>query len=432
MNLEEKKNKANQLRKDKKYEQAAELYSAIINESSKNTSQWDEWGLAYCYYKMKKYAESLELCQKIHQEDASFETVNSLLAWNLYYLYVKPAEPSQEKKFFNAINDILSLLEQEDEYSPYVLTIFKGIDYLNKQVPVSYEKIINFLLMLQPDLLEDKKTKYKDKRGVSIEIPSQKEKYYTNLIKALRHTNRPEKAIEECDKALNTISEPSIKTKSWILRNKALAYADQKKYQEALNILVTLGDDWSVLLDIAEIYESEFNHKQALNYAIKSALIKTDPSLKVKCFLLIVKLLKALKHTELIPQHLNLIQLIYNRHKWKINDEMKLLMKEYDIKKIKNDTIESAYESLIQTWTKYQYKTQERYSGIICRIFPLNHYGFINSNDKNYFFNQREFKADKQYFKVGTRVYFNLADAFDTKKKIAVKNAINITLEQND
>jgi len=111
---------------------------------------------------------------------------------------------------------------------------------------------------------------------------------------------------------------------------------------------------------------------------------------------------------------------------------MKLLMKEYDIKKIKNDTIESAYESLIQTWTKYQYKTQERYSGIICRIFPLNHYGFINSNDKNYFFNQREFKADKQYFKVGTRVYFNLADAFDTKKKIAVKNAINITLEQND
>lgn len=430
MKIDELKEKANQLRKEMNFSAAEELYRDIIAKSGKNVSLWDEWGLAYCLYKQQKYSESLILCEKVHIADETFEPVISLLGWNLYNLYVKDSKDKHKDNFFSSVSRIIALFEQDDEFSPLVLTIFKAIDMLNKQDPIPYEKIINYLLLLHPENLDNKKSSYKGKRGVVIELPSQKEKYYTNYVKALRATNRNEDAIKECDKALSTLEEPSIKTKNWFLKNKALAIADQNNYQEALNILLGLGDDWSVLLVIAEIYEKIFDYKKSLQFAIKCALVKIDPSLKIKCYLLICRLLDKLGLKNEIRGHINLIQLIYTKHKWRLSDEIKQLMAAHKVDPITKGSIEMEYVRLTSFWEKYQSESQEQYSGIISKTFPEKFYGFINSNNVDYFFVFKDFKADKKQLKIGTRVCFNLVESFNKKKDAMSKNAVNIIIEK--
>jgi len=423
---------ANMLRKDKQFKEAGDLYSVIIEKSGDKASQWDLWGLAYCLYKLNNYEESFALCEKIFEKDQEFEPVISLLGWNYYNLYVKNYKEVKENKFFAAVSKILMLFKQDDEYSPLALTIFKAIDALSLKRPVPYEQIINYLLLLNPDLLDNKNASYKSKRGVTIQLPSQKEKYYSNYIKALRGTERNEEAIIECDKALESIENMSLKSKNWFLKNKALAISNLKRNKEALDILLALGNDWTVLLEIAQIYEKEHEYKKALNYAIQCALVKIDPSLKVKCYMQIVRMLKRLNDTQAIADHLELTCLIYNKHKWKLNNEIKDLCREYNVHTVSKNTIDSLYSKLRNFWDNYTASSQELFSGVISKVFQDKHYGYISSNDNSYFFSEREFKGDKHYLKAGTRVIFNIIDAFDKKNNKPVKNAVNVNIVKNN
>lgn len=434
MTLDQMKNKANLLRKDKKFEDAIELYAQIIEQSGEDVSIWDEWGLAYCLYKTEEYKSSLEYCRKIYQRDPAFDAVYSVYAWNLYYLEVKKANITDDAKFFKAVNEILGIVDQEEEYTPYTLAIFKACDYLLKKKEVDYEKLINYLLMLKPDLLEDKKAKYKDKRGVSIDIPSQKEKYYSSLCKALKNTKRYNECIEQCDIALKELVDKGEKNFIWYMRNKALCLKELQKNKEALQVfmeILKVKKDWNIIFDLAELHYELSDFKTALQYSIECAMMKIDDASKIKNLLLLVNILESMNLKEEIANHYKLIQLIHEQNKWKMTKELKIKLSQNSSSSPKSLNLESLTNLLSQYWNQIKYDQHEKSKGFISKIFPHNKYGFIQSKKNSYYFHKRDFKGTDEQFIEGTHVSFCLVDSIDPKNNKAVKNAVLVVPETN-
>lgn len=434
MTLDQMKNKANQLRKDKKYEEAIDLYTQIIEQSGEEVSIWDEWGLAYCLYKTEDFKQSLEYCRKVYQKDPSFDAVYSVYTWDLYYLEIKKTNVTDDAKYFKALNEILGIVDQEEEYTPYTLAIFKATDYLLKKKEVDYEKVINYLLMVKPDLLEDKKAKYKDKRGVSIDIPSQKEKYYSSLCKALKNTRRYNECIEQCDLALKDLQDKGEKNFIWYMRNKALCLKELQKKKEALQVfmeILKVKKDWNIFFDLAELHFDLSDFKTALQYSIECAMMKIDDASKIKNLLLLIDILESMNLKEEVAYHFKLIQLIHEQNKWKMTKELKIKMSQYSNPPQNLSNIDALVNHLSQYWNQIKYDQHEKSKGFISKIFPHNKYGFIQSKKNSYYFHRRDFKGTDEQFAEGTYVSFCLVDSIDPKNNKAVKNAVLVVPEAN-
>jgi hypothetical protein len=428
--FQEIKEKANNLRKAKDYENALPLYKDLWDNYKDDCGKWEGWGYAQCLSKLKKYKNSITLCQKVYEIDKEFTINNNLYAWNIYYTEIAQDDIRDEGRFFKAAKSIIFLSKQEDKYSPFILSIFKVIDYVNKQNTVKHNDLFNWTGTLKPELLDDTPSSFQDNDGKTREIASKKEKYYSNRSKAFFKLGQFENCIIICEEGLNALTKFHYSNDIWFKRLIALSNGQLGNNDLAVAQLIEIlkrKKEWFIQKEIAEIYLKDNNLKDAEKYAVDSALNYGDNDKKINLYLLLNDILQKQGKNDAARNHILFIATIRIDLKQKIDTDLKQKIDFYSIDLNDLPSFSTIRRDLIKIWEDTKYGSKEC-RGIIKKMLPNNKSGFIELENSrlSYYFDIRDFKGQKNLIKEETKVQFYLEDSFNKKRNEKSKKAVMI------
>ena len=167
-----------------------------------------------------------------------------------------------------------------------------------------WDYMLNWLDKINPELLNDEKSKSED-----MNYPSKKEEFYSFKSKALLQCGEYDECIEVSKKALEIFSQFTLNGDTWHKFRIAKSLKELGEYKEALTYLedvLEVQDEWYIFKEFAENYYYLDNYETALKYAGKGVLAQGYVNNKVNLYNLIYNLLKdsnndlALKHAKLV------------------------------------------------------------------------------------------------------------------------------------
>ena len=361
-------------------------------------------------YGSKNYEESLKIFEELYNENPEDFNKYDLISycWAIYQVHIKAY--SDEDELFDAAELITSLIPQADlNYSntcPYTFSVFSVLDYLNDNK--QYYNMSYWLSKLNPDLLDDKNTRFK----------SRKEKFYDLSSKSSLECAEWESCIEVSTKALNSLDNFSFNGDIWHMWRIAKSLKELNRNKEALeylNEVVRIKKDWFVFKEIAENYCILGENEKALEYVCKAVLTDTPVNMKVNLHYLAFKLLEE-TNPEISYKHAELYYLIKSETGAEISQDIEELM--IDSEQLdKNQLI----NEINQYWMEFRFKNKELQHGTISNFIENKNYGFIlDENDQSIFFHKSEFEGDNIY--VGQYVSFYTEKSYDKlKNKESVK-----------
>lgn len=210
--MEELRKRAKELKDDKQFKQAVELYAEIW--SNDNKDKWLGWEYAYCLKQLGEITKTIEVCKETYKLDSKFTMNNDLMAWSVYEKYFKTKKDvytDQELEDLELIGQSIIELIDHKEKSAYEYIVFAMANsYKKKGDKNSYTKIINWLDKLDSTKLSDEVVSYVDKRGKDTELPSRREEYYSLRSKSLIELERYKDCIKCCDDAKKDIENTTM------------------------------------------------------------------------------------------------------------------------------------------------------------------------------------------------------------------------------
>lgn len=343
-------------------------------------------------------------------------------SWILYNKYIKNNENIDEIVENGEL--ITKLKKQEDQTKnskypcPYTLAVLKVLEALNKNN--DFEEVMMWAETLNPDYLSSKAIDFNGRK-----YPSNKEKYYSQLTKALLKLDDVDACYELSKEALQL---DELTDDIWFKWRLAKCANEIGEYDEAIGYLkeiITKKQDWYIKAEIANSYYFKGDFENSLSYAIDAALTTAPSESKVNVYSLIADLIED-EYPEEAMQNRYLEYSIRLKKQWKIDDRL--------TEKIENaglDTENKEYlkieNNLKNFWNDLKYKNQEIHYGIISKILPHGKAGFIQSEEGNsYFFKKYEFKGNMNQFREMTSVSFYLKEGYDKSKNEVKMNAVNI------
>ena len=355
------------------------------------------------------------------QEDFS-EFDKTTFSWILYNKYIKNSEDLDE--ILENAELITELKKQEDQSKdskypcPYTLSLIKVLENLNKNN--DFEEALMWAEMINPNYLS---TKASDINGRK--YPSPKEKYYSQLTKALLKLDEIDRCYELSKEALEL---EELTEDVWFKWRLAKCANELGEYDEAIGYLEEIlakKPDWYMKAEIANSYYFKGDLDNALSYAIDAALTPAPSESKVNVYSLIADLVED-DYPEEALQCRYLEYSIRLNKEWSIEDSLT-----EEIEQAGLDTENTEYwkieNNLKEFWNGLKYKGQELKYGIISRIFSHGKSGFIQGEDGiSYYFNKFDFKGNENDFCEMTSVSFYTEDRLDKKKGEMKPNAVNI------
>lgn len=436
--VEEIKSEAKNFFQAKNYKDALPLYKQLWVENRDSCNEWEGWRYAFCLKQLKEYKPALEICREVYHLKPTFENINGLYAWCIYYTEIGIEKITNEANLFRAGEGIIKLLKQEDKSVKkdhdypcvYSLSIFKILDYLNEKAIYNPEKIIYWTSKLNPDILEAVPFKFTDNNRNERELAPQKEQWFALRAKAFYENGQFEDCIAIAEKALTSLHKFHYDNDIWLKRDIALSKAglgDLDTALEELKELLKRKNEWFIQKEISVIYKQQNKLDDAMNFAIDGALNFGDADKKLNLFKLLAELLKAKGKTVEAKAHIEFIYQIRKANKWKIDNELSNLMQEFGIETNRDLDIKELQRKLKPVWEQLKFGNQELLNGAIISIIADGKAGFIAvENGKSYFFSAKNFKGRKDLMQKGQKVTFFLEDSFDKKKNQPTKIAVNI------
>jgi len=429
-NIVELRNQANNYRKAKNYTAALPIYRQLWEEHRQSCNEWDGWGYAFCLEKTKNYQQGLVVAREVYSMKPDFELIRSVYAWCIYHLEISKKTDEEikqnESRFFKAACAIIDLVKP-GQYTPYIRTVLKVVDYLKKSKPAFPAKdVLTWLDRLNPDELSIEPGKGKRPDGRDIEYASDREKWYTTRCQALFALERYQECIDFGKKSINSLSRFHHDNDLWIRYRVAHAKAKlgdlESALQDLLHIL-TKKQDWFIQKDIAEIHWQLGRPEEALRYAAAGALAPGDLEFKWELFFLLGKLLMETKPGQPeIARHILLAAKVRQEQGWKIPEELGKVMRDLKIE------LESAPDSVTIArelkgyWTTLRFAGKTLLKGKIKNLVAGGKSGFIiDDAGEEFYFSVREFKGKYSALEVGLPVEFFVERAKEPgKKDIAV------------
>jgi tetratricopeptide (TPR) repeat protein len=429
--LNYKKQQANDLRKEGKYNKALKLYREIINE---NGDSYDIAGMLHCLRKLKKFDEALILAEEYYPNSSNFEWLKNEIIWTFIFSKLKNSKldfPIGE--IIETAQKIISLDPDKIALKITVLSVLKAANEVGE-----WQIINNWESKIDPsDLSEDPISIGEGKKGWS-----KKAIFYNYKIKALINTNKPLEALE----ILNEIIDVFPREKKFFYRLKALAYIELNELEEARKIYKEICSsfktDWWLLHEYGKVLRDLGEKKEALEIFCLSASKHTKLELKLKLFNDIFELSEDLQKFEFARNHLVLIKIIREKNNWPISEEMIDKINELNEnigKKIENKTFkniialcEKNWKSILKNNKKYEEnesikrKIKENIDGKVSMPPSNRSYCFIVNHDNNSYFCLK--KDLPKGIKNGDPVIFDAIPSFDKKKNRKSWKASNIRI----
>lgn len=416
---------ASRFRTEEQYQKAVELYNESWAEHAALFNDWDIWSYAFSLFKLQKYEESLDICREGYKKNSKFEMINSLYARNIFYTQFKVEPVPHIDILEKAIDAIFQLSPPYVPYSVSVRAILEFPKLVMKQNTIPWDRIEKNLEKLQPDLLDDAPFTFKNESGKKVDIASDKEKWYANMIRVKAGLNKSEELLELVKETKRLNLKFHYNNDIWFARKEAFAHhqlGNTKKAIAILRKLIVRKSDWFLIYDLAKLIEGS---KEKLKLLAEAALKPGPAEMKLNLYYSLYELLIE-KEEELAEKHLQLIVAIRNENGWDIPQEILL--------KLPNGVDENAkigklLKELRPKWKEFL-PQQEILNGHILTVFPNGNAGFIKSGKESYFFTKSDMK-EKEDINKGTKVSFSWKESFDKKKNKVSKQAINISVLKN-
>ena len=380
--------------------------------------------LALRFKKENKIDEAEAIYREYWQtssEDFS-EFDKTTFSWILYNKYIKDNEDVDEiLENAELITEVKKQQDQSEEIKypcPYTLSVLKVLENLNKTN--DFEEVLMWAELLNPDYLSTKASDFNGRK-----YPSPKEKYYSQVTKALLKLDEIDRCYELSKEALEL---EELTDDIWFKWRLGKCANELGEYDEAIGYLkdvMARKPDWYIKNEIANSYYFNGDFDNALSYAIDAALTPSPSESKVNVYSLIADLVEE-EYPEEALQNRYLEYSIRLNKGWGIEDRLTEQIEEagFDTENTEYWKIE---KELKPFWNSLRYKDQELNYGIISRILPNGKVGFIEGeNGESYFFTKHDFKGRNEDFKEYTSVSFYIEERLDKKKGVMKPNAVNI------
>lgn len=321
----------------------------------------------------------------------------------------------KESLFFSIVEEISSLCKQE-KYSPLEATINKAIKYLMNSNPIDYEKLSDLLDKLNHTSLSIEPFINKEKK----EYESKREKWYRLKVRCIYELKEYSKCVEFANIAFTQPIKWHYNNLHWIQYYRASSLVQLKKYEEAENEFIALGnklphvDSFEILYDL---YMNTNKEKEAYTNLIYKFFISGYSETQLSLYELVLDMAK---HTN-VQEIINLTSaLIY-----KIKEETSQALADCSIgDEYKDSNSSLLYDRLYNQLMENLDKFIERYEGKVVYYNSDKEFGSIYQDDEdNLFFRQADYIFDEAVEKRDV-VEYSIMKTFDGKKRVPTTKAI--------
>lgn len=341
-----------------------------------------------------------------------------------YALYNKYINIDDEKikenetLFFDILDDILAICKQE-RYSPMEPSVNRAIKYLQKEKADDYEKLIEMLNLLDPNLLDDKP--FTNSEGKEFE--SKKERYYRLKVRALYNAQKYKECVETANNALALPLKWHFNTLQWIDYQRACCLVELEQYEEAKKIFLSLHNRIRSIDFYEVLYKTNSNigkYKEANAYLLYEFFEKGYNIDHLNIYL-------RLKEATLRTEDADLIEIVdifltklcqeNNREYTSVNDYGDKYSDQNS-----DEIYDIMYDKIMNNLDKYV----ERIEGTVVHYNRQKELGTISRYDEDgIFFRQEDYVYDEEVQR-HDKVEYTPIETFDNKKGIVTSKAILI------
>jgi tetratricopeptide (TPR) repeat protein len=425
---------ANKLRKNGQFAEALAIYESNWADETQARYEWDTWSYAFCLKKANRYADLLDLCRKAYPSYPNFEALNSLYAWAIYFTAVKP-EGVKEAELLKAAAGIVRLAKQDDAYAPFTLAVLRVVDVLAAKKNFDAKAILQWLDLLQPNLLDTTPSSFTNEKGRVVAIASKYEQWASMRAKALYLNAQYDDCLAQVAQALEWLPKLHYGNEHWLRRYAALCHAakcDFAKAIELLELVYLQKRDWFLAYDLATVLMRAERVAEALPLLQKAAFGEGDIEKKVKVYKALAKAYTMLGEHDLSIECYELVALVRSDFGWLPDTDTTIALQDAGIEAGRFGSSAAMYARLkerihVVQGSESSLNPQEvRIIGNVMSILPNGKAGFVKAKfGKSYYFQFKDLVGAKSV-KVGDEVSFQLIDAVDPKKQTKVQNAVRI------
>lgn len=330
----EKKLKANELRKAKKYSDALTLYQDLFKECP---DQFISAGYLHCLRKLKQFQEAIPLAESLIGKFFEFDWINNEIIWTFIEGLLYPlTEEDSLTDVLDIANKILHLDPNQIASNIVIMRVCKTAKKEKKWSILDewIQKIDPNSLQKNPIILPNGKEGW-NQQGL----------WYLYCITTMIELGKNNEAFSYLEYALKNFP----KQKKFFLRLRALAFSKSGKKEEALADYRVLCEvphpDWWMLKEYADIL-SDLNRKdEALKIMFHAAQVRQDPGLMVVLFEAIGDIFNQRGNKENAILHYTLTKLLREERTWKIPDSLNKKLSEL---LVNETTISSSREEIFQ------------------------------------------------------------------------------------
>lgn len=415
------------LRKNHEFQKAVEIYQVVWQQNPLLFDDWAGWSYAFSLSALQRYGAALEICRALYPRYKSAEMLNAVYAKCIYYTQFVAHQKPPIEGLRKAARAMVQLYPPHLPYSYTPIAIFKLIKRLMEDPHIDWAEIEDWLLKMDPDLLNDNSFKIVNEKGRQIELASPREEWYSLMIRVKGGQGKPRELLELLEVARKQNIKWHYNNDIWFARKEAFALNTLGKRQQAENILrriLNQKKDWFLLYDLARIVANEEERFQLM---LKAALSPGKDEHKVKLYHSIFEQLSNWgKEPRAAGLHLCLIAAVREESGWPVKEELLQLIQETGLDCGAEGSSLAIKKELALFWGNCLFKDGGRLTGVVASLFENNKAGFISGNDgKKYYFTTRKLEG---LVKKGSKVSFELADSFDKKKNQPTVIAKNIYL----
>lgn len=421
--VEQLKRAASDYRKAKKYQQALPPYRTLWEQHRNQCNEWDGWGYAFCLRKLGQARAALDVCREVYRLHPEFEPNRNEYGWCIYDLVIKRSDEQiaeNPDEFFTAVGKILEIT-QPGQFSPYVRTVLKAVDFLDGRPAYPAEKILEWTSRLKPPDLSSEEGKGTDsKTGRAVTFASDREKWYAFRSKALLELGRYEECIKLCQEALAAFPVHHHDNDIWFKRRIALSKAglgDKAGAITDLQSLLARKRDFYIYHEIAQYQFDLGQVDAALQNAVAGALAPGDLPFKWKLFLMLGRILQARSENNLAARHVELAVKVMVEQNWKVPDELNQAASEMNVVVSGGQSSHEIALELRKFWQGQRVADLRPMTGKITNVLPNGKSAFIRGDDgKDYYFRTNAFKGPRHLLAQGQPVSFFVEPGPDANK----------------
>lgn len=396
--IEYKKIMAQKAFEDDNIPQAVKIYEELVDEIGlKNQNILAKYGQA-----LRKNGEPLkfiEICREyIKTKKITFNILNNTLCWCIYDEYIKKYDQDNIEGFDEFLKEAKYICDntkqlKADEYykNPYVITVIKVIQAYNNRNNTNYSKVLEWLELLNPNILSEEVYPFTDCQGIQRERASHKEFYYQNKIKALEKTFQYSECYKLCEECFKKIENFHYRNDIWIESRRLFCKCMED--QSYINEYIKFADKnnlWHIYKKVSDICFRFNKIEKALIYGSKSILCSFEYEKMINLFLSMGQLFENIGETTNAKIMFQASGYYRKINGWRIPEELEYEIEKYMLN-IDNKQSRKRIENIA---IEYLRKNNILKSGKIIKILAGNNSGFIRieSENKDLYFNMKDFK----------------------------------------